>query len=135
MHQEATPSKEAPPEDNDQSDLKARIAFEWNINAKAIENIYPATHTQDSLFTLSKTNEGSYILQYAFNISSSVDIQRLRESWLRVVDRIAILRTRFFETLSSLQQVVLAYDFDWYILHEDDSPKLRQRLIRQMSVD
>ena len=135
VHQEVTPSKEAPPEDNDQSDLKAKIAFEWNINAKAIEEIYPATHTQDSLFTLSKTNEGSYILQYAFNIPSSVDIQRLRESWLRVVDRIAILRTRFFETSSSLQQVVLAYDFDWHILHEDDSPKLRQRLKRQMGVD
>ena len=133
--EEPTQSRSPASDENDQLGLKEKIASEWSISARAIEDIYPATHMQESLFTLSKTNEGSYILQYAFILPSSVDIQRLREAWLRVVDRTAILRTRFFETSSSLKQVVLAYDFDWQILCKSDTPELRQSLKSQIIAD
>ena len=133
--EEPTQPMNPAPEGNDQLELKAKIASEWSISVRAIEDIYPATHMQESLFTLSKTNENSYILQYAFDLPSSVDIQRLREAWLRVVDRTAILRTRFYETSSSLKQVVLAYDFDWQILCKIDTPELRQSFKSQVIAD
>ncbi|KUI61935.1 Enniatin synthase [Cytospora mali] len=113
--------------------IKVDIATTWGISEESIEEIAAATPLQESLYALSKINDGVHVLQYDFQIPQDASLQRLRDAWQRVFDRTSILRTRFFQSSTALLQVVLAEDFHWEVRTEMDSEKARLRLRRKMS--
>ncbi|KAJ5888534.1 acetyl-CoA synthetase-like protein [Penicillium taxi] len=95
------------------SKLKSLVAKDWKIDTNAIEAIYPASAIQENFLALASTNRGAYIMQYTFCIPNEVNLERLEESWRRVVKTHQILRTRFYHTATGLSQVVLKEDFHW----------------------
>ncbi|KAI1283543.1 hypothetical protein F5Y07DRAFT_155734 [Xylaria sp. FL0933] len=104
------------------------VAELWNIDTESIEDVFNCTPIQESLFALSRIIPGVQVLQWEFEIPNNVSIQRVCNSWRRVVDRNPILRTRFFQSKTSLFQVVLADDFHWEVQHEAISDEARLRL-------
>ncbi|CRG92456.1 hypothetical protein PISL3812_09516 [Talaromyces islandicus] len=109
------------------------IARELQIDPESVEDVYPATRLQESLWVLSQTNEATYILQYHFPLPPKVDLVRLRDAWLRVIDNNGILRTRFFATASGVWQVVVAAAFHWEELPVRDSAEARIQLRQVMA--
>ncbi|KAJ5672553.1 acetyl-CoA synthetase-like protein [Penicillium longicatenatum] len=110
------------------SQLKSEIAIDWKIDGSIVQDIYPATTMQETFLALATANQGAYIMQYTFTIPHGVDVQRVQESWKRVMQAHPILRTRFYNTASGLFQVVLVDDFHWEERCEPDSTELRKRI-------
>ncbi|KAI1424733.1 hypothetical protein F5Y12DRAFT_750743 [Xylaria sp. FL1777] len=111
---------------------KRDIAELWNIDAESIEDVSHCTPMQETLFASSQTLPGVQILQWEFQIPDDVSMQRVCDSWRRVVDRNPILRTRLLQSATSLLQVVLAEDFHWEVQHKAISDKARLRIRQQM---
>ncbi|KAI0814497.1 hypothetical protein GGR55DRAFT_632035 [Xylaria sp. FL0064] len=108
---------------------KHEIAELWNIDIESIEDVCNCTPMQESLFALSRIIPGVQVLQWELEIPNNISIQRVCNAWRRVVDRNPVLRTRFYQSKTSLFQVVLADDFHWQDQHEaiSDEPRLRLR--------
>lgn len=67
------------------------------MNQKAIETIYPASPAQQGMLfaTLSAPESGCHIEQLGCRLSGKLDVVAFEQSWQRVIDRHAILRTVF----------------------------------------
>jgi aryl carrier-like protein len=89
------------------------------ISEKCIEDIYPTTPMQEGLLALSMKDRGTYILQFVYQMSESVDLDRLRVAWETVARRTDVLRTRFFDYDSELLQVVVAEPLRWKVADGD----------------
>lgn len=116
-------------------ELKREAATDLGVDILSVEDMYPATRIQESLWTLSEADHGSYIMQYTFDLPPTADLARLRDAWLRVMDRNAILRTRFFQAPNMLWQVVLFHEPHYWqelgVMDTDEvRSNLRQKLIR-----
>lgn len=115
-------------------ELKEEAATDLGVDIRSVEDIYPATRIQESLWTLSKADNGAYVLQYSFDLPPNADLCRLRDAWLRVIDRNAILRTRFFQASDMLWQVVLFHEpHYWQELGVMDTSEVRSSLRQQLS--
>ncbi|KAI8838405.1 hypothetical protein BC829DRAFT_447409 [Chytridium lagenaria] len=61
-----------------------------------IDKIYPCTPLQEGMiYTYLATNGGAYANQFELNVGSEIDITKLQEAWLSVINAHEILRTRF----------------------------------------
>ncbi|KAF7169549.1 hypothetical protein CNMCM5623_002209 [Aspergillus felis] len=79
-----------------------------------IEDIYPCTPTQESLFTFSLKSVKPYVAQRVLYIPSHIDIDAWRKAWEEVVAALPILRTRVAQLQEpGLQQVVLKENVSW----------------------
>ncbi|RHZ65485.1 nonribosomal peptide synthase SidD [Aspergillus thermomutatus] len=79
-----------------------------------IEDIYPCTPTQESLFTFSLKSIKPYVAQRVACIPSQIDLDAWRKAWKEVVAAIPILRTRVAQLQEpGLQQVVLKESVSW----------------------
>jgi non-ribosomal peptide synthetase component F/alpha-ketoglutarate-dependent taurine dioxygenase len=67
------------------------------MHQKAIETIYPASPAQQGMLfaTLSAPESGYHIEQLVCRLSGKLDVAAFEQSWQRVIDRHAILRTVF----------------------------------------
>lgn len=80
----------------------------------AIENIYPCTPTQESLFTFALKSTEVYVAQRVAVIPSHIDLDVWKKAWEHVVAAIPILRTRVAQLQESgLQQVILNEGISW----------------------
>lgn len=59
-----------------------------------VEDLYPATPTQEALMALSAKQPSAYIARFSDYIKENVDMERLRGAWEHVVRHFPILRTR-----------------------------------------
>lgn len=83
-------------------------------NEAAIEDIYPCTPTQESLFTFSLKSTKPYIAQRVACIPPNVNLEQWKKAWESVVDVSPILRTRLAQLQDpGLQQVVLREKISW----------------------
>lgn len=81
---------------------------------EAIEDIYPCTPTQESLFTFSLKAVVAYVAQRVATIPSQIDIDSWKKAWEDVVAASPILRTRVAQISErGLQQVVLKEKISW----------------------
>ncbi|KAL4741514.1 hypothetical protein BDV11DRAFT_168099 [Aspergillus similis] len=81
---------------------------------EAIEDIYPCTPTQESLFTFSLKAVVAYVAQRVAKIPSHIDIDSWKKAWEDVVAASPILRTRVAQISErGLQQVVLKEKISW----------------------
>ncbi|KAF7159192.1 hypothetical protein CNMCM6106_006325 [Aspergillus hiratsukae] len=79
-----------------------------------IEDIYPCTPTQESLFTFSLKSIEPYVAQRIACIPSHIDLDAWRKAWEEVVVALPILRTRVAQLQEpGLQQVVLKENVSW----------------------
>ncbi|KAE8385733.1 hypothetical protein BDV23DRAFT_187957 [Aspergillus alliaceus] len=93
-------------------------------DSASIEDIYPCTPTQESLFTFSLKSVKPYIAQRVACIPSHISTDSWKKAWEEVVAAIPILRTHVAQLQEpGLQQVVLKKSISWR-----DSTDLEQYL-------
>lgn len=79
-----------------------------------IEDIYPCTPTQESLFTFSLKSTKAYIAQRIACIPSHISLDAWKKAWEDVVAASPILRTHLAQLQEpGLQQVVLKENISW----------------------
>lgn len=80
-----------------------------------IEDIYPCTPTQESLFTFSLKSTEPYIAQRVARIPSNISLDAWKRAWNKVVAATPILRSRLAQLSdhSGLDQVVLKGSIQW----------------------
>ncbi|KAL4898377.1 hypothetical protein BDV59DRAFT_197287 [Aspergillus ambiguus] len=84
------------------------------VDATAIEDIYPSTPTQESLFTFSLKSTTPYIAQRVSCIPSYIQLEGYKRAWEQVVAASPILRTRLAQLQEpGLRQVVLKTGICW----------------------
>ncbi|KAK4119473.1 nonribosomal peptide synthase SidD [Parathielavia appendiculata] len=130
----------------------AHIAIEeaaqvCGIDPANIEDIYPCTPTQESLFTFSIKSAEAYIAQRVACIPDHISINDWKDAWETVVAATPILRSRLvhLQDHPGLSQVVLNQRIQWrhvateleQFLEEDrnDKMNLGQSLARYAVVD
>ncbi|KAH8905488.1 nonribosomal siderophore peptide synthase Sid2 [Coniochaeta sp. PMI_546] len=80
----------------------------------AIQDIYPCTATQESLFTFSLKSTKAYVAQRQAVIPPSISLDAWKGAWEAVVAASPILRTRLVQVEDpGLQQVVLKEGIHW----------------------
>jgi amino acid adenylation domain-containing protein/non-ribosomal peptide synthase protein (TIGR01720 family) len=81
---------------------------ECGIFQDSIENIYPCSPLQEGLIALSTKEPGAYVAETIYRLPASLDIDRFRQAWNRVIASEAVLRTRiiYTEDCGFLQVVV-----------------------------
>ncbi|KAL2872812.1 nonribosomal peptide synthase SidD [Aspergillus lucknowensis] len=80
----------------------------------AIEDIYPCTPTQESLFTFSLKAVVAYVAQRVSSIPPHIDLDSWKRAWEGVVAASPILRTRIAQLSEpGLQQIILKEGIPW----------------------
>ncbi|KAH8817444.1 nonribosomal siderophore peptide synthase Sid2 [Xylogone sp. PMI_703] len=111
-----------------------------------VEDIYPCTPTQESLFTFSIKSTQVYVAQRVACIPSNISLDAWKEAWAQVVAAIPILRTHLTQLQEEpgLQQVILKETISWrhstdlsQYLENDRNEKMElgQNLARYAIVD
>ncbi|KAH0284115.1 nonribosomal peptide synthase SidD, partial [Aureobasidium sp. EXF-3399] len=96
----------------DDARLEAAKACKTDIDN--IEDIYPCTPTQESLFTFSLKSVELYLAQRVASIPEHMDVEALKKAWEKVIAANPILRTRAAQLEEpGLQQVVLKEGISW----------------------
>lgn len=100
---------------NQSADIARRDASQLcNTNATAIQDIYPCTPTQESLFTFSMKSEIPYVAQRIAKVPSHIDVENWKKAWEAVVAVSPILRTRVVQLDDQgFQQVVIEEGINW----------------------
>lgn len=96
------------------NDACSEAAEACGAEATDIEDIYPCTPTQESLFTFSLKSTKAYIAQRVSRIPTHIDVSAWKRAWEQVVASSPILRTRLAQLQEpGLQQVVLKHGITW----------------------
>ncbi|KAH8811529.1 hypothetical protein F5884DRAFT_876794 [Xylogone sp. PMI_703] len=95
-------------------EILSEAAEKCNTITQEIEDIYPCTPLQAGLMVLSLTHRGAYRARIVLNLPESLDVEKLKWAWQRLIAKHAILRTRIVQThhLDKLQ-VVLKNEDPW----------------------
>ena len=100
-------------------DARREAAEQCNVAVDQIEDIYPATPTQESLFTFALKSKKAYVAQRIARIPRHIDLEAWKGAWETVVAAHPILRTRIAQLQEfGLQQVVIKESILWR--HETD---------------
>ncbi|KAJ1911183.1 hypothetical protein IWQ60_010259, partial [Tieghemiomyces parasiticus] len=84
---------------------------ERGIAASDVEAILPCTPMQGGLLVATLQDPSAYLVQAAVSFSGNVDLDRLQQAWVNLLQRHSVLRTVFIPTVAprgnGLAQVVL----------------------------
>jgi amino acid adenylation domain-containing protein len=95
-------------------DARLEAAEACKTDVDNIEDIYPCTPTQESLFTFSLKSVELYLAQRVASIPQGMDVDALKRAWEKVVSANPILCTRAAQLEEpGLQQVVLREGISW----------------------
>lgn len=96
------------------SALLQNVAAQCCTEPRSIQDIYPCSPLQEGLMGLSIRENGIYLCQMIYRLSSTTDLDRFRAAWEDVITNNEILRTRIVHvpTQGSLQ-VVLKSHTEW----------------------
>ncbi|KAK0613181.1 peptide synthetase [Immersiella caudata] len=81
-----------------------------------IEDMYPCTPTQESLFTFSLKSAEAYVAQRVARIPSHIDLSEWKRAWGAVIAATPVLRARLVQLQDNpaLLQVVLSESITWH---------------------
>ena len=100
-----------------QMSMHQHAAMECGVAQDSIEDIYPCTALQEGMMATSVRIPGAYAAQGLAELSSDVDLARLRGAWEKVVELNPILRTRLIHPPSQSDgqfvQVVVRESISW----------------------
>lgn len=95
-------------------DAQIEAAEICGCQSSDVEDIYPCTPTQESLFTFSLKSAEAYIAQRVSRIPANIDSASWKHAWEQVVATSPVLRTRLAQLQEpGLQQVVLNDGITW----------------------
>ncbi|KAE8360869.1 hypothetical protein BDV27DRAFT_161245 [Aspergillus caelatus] len=90
-----------------QADVLRLGQEQCRVQRSQIEDIYPCTPLQESMYSSSLQHPGMYTGNIVFRIPLGVDISRLKHAWKDTADNNPILRTRIIQTSHGFFQVVV----------------------------
>ncbi|OJD40019.1 peptide synthetase [Diplodia corticola] len=91
-----------------QHQYKAIAARALGVRQDAIEGIAPCSPLQQGIISRSlESDKPVYFATFKFELSSDVDLSKLRAAWERAYESIQILRARFIPTDNGYIQVIL----------------------------
>jgi aryl carrier-like protein len=100
-----------------------------------IRDIYPVTPMQEGLLALSMKDDGTYILQFVYQMPETIDLDKLRNAWENISKHTEVLRTRFFDYNSELLQVVVDEPLNWDVVDGDLASFLRTEKQRGLHLE
>ncbi|KAL3460706.1 hypothetical protein BJX64DRAFT_290019 [Aspergillus heterothallicus] len=84
------------------------VSSQCDVAKESIVDAYPCSAVQEGLVTLSIQHKGAYVARSAFQLAATINLNRFKAAWQRVVDEFDILRTRVVHTeATGFLQVVL----------------------------
>lgn len=104
-----------------QADVLRLAQEQCNVQRSQIEDIYPCTPLQESMFASSLKHPGMYTGNIVFRIPLGVDTSRLKHAWKDTAYNNPILRTRIIQTSHGFFQVVV----DTFAWREHTGPILK----------
>ncbi|KXT08404.1 hypothetical protein AC579_5999 [Pseudocercospora musae] len=95
---------------------KQEAAQACGADVSDIEDMYPCTPTQESLFTFSLKSRKLYVAQRVARIPGHISTEKWKRAWEAVVSRQPILRSRvvLLQDEPGYQQLVLKQGVAWY---------------------
>lgn len=96
--------------------LRAEVARAYHFDPTGIEDLLPCTPLQEGLLSLTNRDHGDYIVQFVLDILESVQLEKLRMAWNRVMRMLPILRTRIVSVStgqSKLHQAIIQEESSW----------------------
>lgn len=113
---------------------RKKAASLCKISVDEIEDMLPCTRMQEGLLSLTVAKRGTYTGRNIFQLGPSIDIERFKRAWERVVMAIPILRTRIIDLPGhGLVQVVIKPQDCWTeVKNMDDF--IDQEMRNQMSL-
>ncbi|OJD28775.1 nonribosomal peptide synthase [Diplodia corticola] len=98
----------------DVESARLEAAAACGTDAAAVEDIYPSTPTQQSLFTFAIKSTKAYVAQRVARIPGHIPLDAWKKAWEDVVAANPILRTRLAQLQDpGFQQVVLKENIAW----------------------
>lgn len=90
------------------SQLREKAADVCHAKPEDVQDIYPCTVVQESLFALSVKSPHMYVARYLYQLSQNIDLDRFYAAFQAVIEAHTILRTRVIqiETGEALQVVI-----------------------------
>ncbi|KUI59087.1 Hydroxamate-type ferrichrome siderophore peptide synthetase [Cytospora mali] len=79
------------------------------VKPDEIEYIAPCSPLQHGMISRSRTedNEGAYFNTFRFELTTGVEVEKLRSAWTRLVEEHSVLRTRFVSTTDGFVQAAM----------------------------
>lgn len=105
----------------------AVIAAELGISTAALEGVAPCTPIQEGMILRFLENpKPLYCSSFRFELSSAVDVSRLREAWRHTQQDVQVLRARFVPYQDGYAQAILKHDdLVWDEVACDDEDAMR----------
>jgi non-ribosomal peptide synthase protein (TIGR01720 family) len=89
----------------------------FGLSSDSIDDIYPATALQKGFISAMMQNPSEYTVQQAMDLQGDINMEELRQAWLKVAEIHPILRTIFISTRSGIVQAVTKDDHStWTVL-------------------
>lgn len=98
---------------------RGSVCRRLGINAEDLEYVAPCSPLQHGLISRSRTvgNEGAYFNTFRYELASAVEWEKLHFAWQSLVQKHAILRTRFVSTIDGYVQVaVKKHEIPWQVV-------------------
>jgi amino acid adenylation domain-containing protein/non-ribosomal peptide synthase protein (TIGR01720 family) len=91
------------------------VAEQCEVGENRVEDMYPSTALQEGLMALTFTQQASYVFQCVCSLPASLDIERFKAAWVKVVRENEILRTRivYLESVGTMQAVLHEDSIEW----------------------
>ncbi|PNP49913.1 hypothetical protein THARTR1_09443 [Trichoderma harzianum] len=90
------------------------LSSQYNIDPTLVRDAYPSTPLQEGLLSLTSKQNTGYVMRAIFKLSSSINLEKLRDAWQTVFHALPILRTRLIQhSTHGTVQVVVAEKIQW----------------------
>ncbi|KAK6087840.1 non-ribosomal peptide synthetase protein [Seiridium cupressi] len=99
------------------------VSKHCSLGTSHIEDIFPCTSVQKSLLSMTAKADNSYVARYSLRLAPNVDVERLRNAWEDVSQKVApILRYRIVDVpTEGLVQVQINEPIQWDTYDSIDS--------------
>lgn len=119
---------------------KGSVCRKLEVDTGELEYVAPCSPLQHGMISRSRTdgNEGAYFNTFRYELSNSVEWQKLHAAWKSLVQNHAILRTKFVSTTDGFVQVAIkSQEIPWEVVSLDSGDDLETVLAarRQSWID
>lgn len=90
------------------------LSSQYSIDLTHVQDAYPSTPLQEGLLSLTSKQATGYVMRAVFKLSSSINVEKLRDAWQTVFHALPILRTRLIQhSTHGTVQVVVDENTQW----------------------
>ncbi|KAF2207099.1 hypothetical protein CERZMDRAFT_102796 [Cercospora zeae-maydis SCOH1-5] len=111
----------------DRESVRRAAAMSLKIDTQDIEDIFPCTPMQQGMMAMTSMHAGTYVWNCHYRLDSTIELHLLRDAWLKVIDAVALLRSRIVPMNNGdLVHVVLRQNVSsdqWSEANDEDLPE------------